>query len=83
MEDNSKSFNGIKILFSSLFIFISFFMWYFFSQEKAELEIENIKKESYIINLEKTKTKLEIINPNRNVMIKLNWEEMKTKEIDL
>jgi len=83
MGNNSKSFNGIKILFSSLFIFISFFMWYFFSQEKAELEIENIKKESYIINLEKTKTKLEIINPNRNVMIKLNWEEMKTKEIDL
>jgi len=78
-----KNKKDIKILFSSLLIFISFFMWYFFAQKKTEIEIENIKKEVYFINIEKTKTKLKITNPNKNVIVKLNWEILGKEKIIL
>lgn len=73
----------LKILISSVLIFLSFFVWYYFWFKKNEIEISNIKDKIYYLWLDINKEKINISNNNKNIKIIVNWEELKEKEIDI
>lgn len=72
----------IKLIISSILIFISFFIWYTFWNEKSILEIKELNDKLYYVNLEITKTKIDISKPE-NVIIKINWEETNSWSLDI
>lgn len=72
----------IKLLVSSILILLAFFVWYTLWDQKKSMELEDLKNKKYIINLETTKTKIDIIKPD-NIIIKVNWNETSSWTIDL
>lgn len=72
----------IKILISSILIFISFFLGYYFSEKKSSVEIEKLKNKINYVNLEILKTKIKI-SKDENTQITINWEIIKNNTIDL
>jgi len=65
---------AIKILISTLLIFISFFVWYLFWDQKNKAQIKILKEKKHYIKIEKLKTKLNLY-PWKNVIIINNWKE--------
>jgi hypothetical protein len=65
---------AIKVLISSLLIFISFFIWYIFWNEKNIFKIKTLEEKKHYIKVEKLKTKINLY-PWRNVIIINNWIE--------
>lgn len=67
----------IKILVSSILIILSFFIWYFYSEQrfKSNYSIGNTDEKSYV-NVNINKTKVSIDNQNKNIIILVNWEEI-------
>jgi len=72
----------IKILVSSLLILISFFVWYYFSENKNKLkENTKLEKQNYV-NLEILKTKIKITK-DKETKVTINWELTEDNIIDL
>lgn len=71
-----------KLLISSLLIFVSFFVWYIFWEEKNISKIKNLQDKKYYINLEIKKTKIDI-NKDENVILKINWQETSSWSIEI
>lgn len=72
----------IKILVSSLLIIISFFIWYYFSENKNEFQTsKNLEKQNYV-NLEILKTKIKITK-DKETKISINWKLTEKNIIDL
>ena len=69
----------IKLLISSIFIIIAFFIWMLFSSENNKCK----KEEKIYVNLEILKTKININNPNDNIIITANWEKILSWSIKL
>lgn len=63
-------------LISTIFIVCSFFVWYFYEKNEHINQENKIINAKYQINLKKTKNKLEIENPNKNIDLYLNWEQV-------
>jgi len=72
---------NIKILISTILIILAFFTWILFEKTKNNWEIEKLQNQKYYINLEQLKTKLKIQNPNPNIIIKLNGEELNGEKV--
>lgn len=72
----------IKLLISSVLIFISFFVWYIFWNEKNILEIEKYKDKKYYLNLDINNTKIKV-NKDENIILKVNWLETNSWTINL
>jgi len=72
---------NIKILISTILIILAFFTWILFEKTKNNWEIEKLQNQKYYINLEQLKTKLKIKNPNPNIIIKLNGEELNGEKV--
>ena len=72
----------IKLLTSSILIFISFFVWYIFWNEKNILEIEKYKDKKYYLNLDINNTKIKV-NKDENIILKVNWLETNSWTINL
>ena len=68
----------IQIIISSILIIISFFIWYFFSENKKN--IKNISQN--YVNLEVLKTKIKI-SKNKNTIITINWNQINNDEFNL
>jgi len=71
----------IKLIISTILIILSFFTWILFEKTKNNWELEKLNNKKYYINLEQLKTKLKINNPNPNIIIKLNGEELNEEKI--
>jgi len=71
----------LNLLISTILIIIAFFTWIYFEKTKNNLEIEKLQNKKYYINLEQLKTKLKIQNPNPNIIIKINGEELGEEKI--
>ncbi len=68
----------IKVLVSSILIILSFFVWYFYSEQRYKIKnIDNNKKENKYVNINVKKSKINIDNQNENIIIFVNWEEVK------
>jgi len=72
---------NLKLLISTILIILAFFTWILFEKTKNNWEIEKLQNQKYYINLEQLKTKLKIQNPNQNIIIKLNGEELKGEKV--
>ena len=72
----------IKILISSILILISFFLGYYFSETKKNLEIEKLKNKQNYVNLEILKTKIKI-SKDKNTKLTINWEIYEEETINL
>lgn len=69
----------IKILISSLFIFISFFLWYILS----EIKNKNNDKESYnYVNIEILKTKIKI-SKDEKTRVTIDWNIVQNEIYDI
>jgi len=66
----------IKIIISCILIIISFFLWYFYSENKKNSNY--ITSKNYV-NLEILKTKIKILK-NKNTIITINWKLEKNWE---
>lgn len=62
----------VKILISSLLIFVSFFVWYYFWNYHSFYDQENIDKDSYKVLIDTDKENMNVTN--ENIKIFLNWE---------
>ena len=71
----------LNLLISTILIILAFFTWIYFEKTKNNLEIEKLQNKKYYINLEQLKTKLKIQNPNPNIIIKINGEELGEEKI--
>jgi len=71
---------NIKLFISSILIFISFFIWYYFSTIKYEEKLSILENKKYYINIEKLKTKMNFSHDD-NVIIRINWEDLKESNI--
>ena len=71
----------LNLLISTILIIIAFFTWIYFEKTNNNLEIEKLQNKKYYINLEQLKTKLKIQNPNPNIIIKINGEELGEEKI--
>ena len=72
---------NLKLLISTILIILAFFTWILFEKTKNNWELEKLQNQKYYINLEQLKTKLKIQNPNPNIIIKLNGEELNGEKI--
>ena len=72
----------IKILVSSLLIFLSFFIGYYFSETNKNIEIEKLQNKKNYVNLEILKTKIKI-SKDKNTKLTINWEIYEEEIIDL
>ena len=70
----------IKIFISTILILISFFLSYFFNENKNNYK-NNINKTNYV-NLEILKTKIKITK-DENTIITVNWKIEENLEINL
>lgn len=71
----------LKILVSIIFIIISFFLWYFYSERLHYLDKIDDKKRQ--VNIEIMKTKLKITKNSNDVEVFVNWENNQTWTIDI
>jgi len=71
----------LNLLISTILIILAFFIWIYFEKTNNNWEIEKLQNKKYYINLEQLKTKLKIKNPNPNIIIKINGEELKWEKI--
>ena len=71
----------LNLLISTILIIIAFFIWIYFEKTNNNWEIEKLQNKKYYINLEQLKTKLKIQNPNENIIIKINGEELGEERI--
>jgi len=71
----------IQLLISTILIILAFFTWILFEKTKNNWELEKLQNKKYYINLEQLKTKLKINNPYKNIIIKINGEELKWEKI--
>jgi len=71
----------LNLLISTILIIIAFFIWIYFEKTNNNWEIEKLQNKKYYINLEQLKTKLKIKNPNPNIIIKINGEELGKERI--
>ncbi|PID86415.1 hypothetical protein CSB08_00325 [Candidatus Gracilibacteria bacterium] len=68
----------IKVLVSSILIILSFFVGYFYSEQRYKIKnIDNNKKENKYVNINVKKSKINIDNQNENIIIFVNGEEVK------
>lgn len=72
----------LKLIISSILILSSFFVWYTLWNEKNIKKLNELSEKVYYVNIEMSKTKIDISKPN-NVIIKINWEETNTWSIDI
>lgn len=81
MSAKTSNFNekNIKMIISSLFILISFFLWYYLSETKKDLS--TIKKQNYV-NIEILKTKIKI-SKDENTKITINGDIIKNEFYDI
>lgn len=81
MSAKKSNFNekNIKMIISSLFILISFFLWYYLSETKKDLS--TIKKQNYV-NIEILKTKIKI-SKDENTKITINGDIIKNEFYDI
>jgi len=77
---NTNCKKDIKILISSLLIFMSFFIWYHYSEINNDIN-KNIKEQNYV-NIEILKTKIKI-SKNQNTKITINWNILEGDIINL
>ena len=77
---NTNCKKDIKILISSLLIFMSFFIWYHYSEINNDIN-KNIKEQNYV-NIEILKTKIKI-SKNQNTKITINWNILEGNIINL
>lgn len=70
-----------KILISVIFIIISFFLWFLFSERKHSLDKKDNKQRQ--VNIEIMKTKLKITKNSEDVEVFVNWEKNLTWSIDI
>lgn len=68
--------NFILALISSLLIVSAFFLWYYYEKNEHIDDKNTILNTKYQVNLKKTKEKLEISNPNKNIDLYINWEQI-------
>ncbi len=71
----------LKILISIIFIIISFFLGFLFSERKHSLDKVDSKQRQ--VNIEIMKTKLKITKNSQDVEIYVNWEKNETWTIDI
>ncbi|MDQ7009589.1 MAG: hypothetical protein Q9M94_04845 [Candidatus Gracilibacteria bacterium] len=71
----------LPIIFSTILIILAFFTGILFEKTKNSGEFEKLQNKKYYINLEQLKTKLKINNPNPNIIIKVNGEEIENEKI--
>ena len=64
----------IKILFSSILIIMSFFVWYNLWTEKNRVEIEKLNNQKYFVDIELKKWLMNISKDSSNVYVNINWE---------
>lgn len=72
----------IKLLISSILIFISFFLWYIFADNKNKLESNKKNNKINYVNIEVLKTKIKVTK-NEETQITVNWELLKQDFINL
>lgn len=77
---NTNCKKDIKILISSLLIFMSFFIWYHYSEINNDIN-KNIQEQNYV-NIEILKTKIKI-SKNQNTKITINWNILEGNIINL
>jgi hypothetical protein len=70
----------IKIVISSILIFMSFFIWYYYSEINNDTN-KNTKEQNYV-NIEILKTKIKI-SKNKNTKITINWNILEGNIINL
>jgi len=75
----------MKLLISSILIIMSFFIWYIYSKEIYEKELETIKKQNHFIELDISKKKIDIKSSDSKTYVKINGEKISSwsLEIDL
>ncbi|MDD3645773.1 MAG: hypothetical protein PHH06_00030 [Candidatus Gracilibacteria bacterium] len=72
----------LKLIISSILILSSFFVGYTLGNEKNIKKLNELSEKVYYVNIEMSKTKIDISKPN-NVIIKINGEETNTGSIDI
>ena len=72
----------IKILISSILILISFFLGYYFAENKNTYKIVKKEEKKNYVNLDILKTKVKITK-NENTIITINWEIIEDSIIEL
>jgi hypothetical protein len=70
----------IKIFISSILIFTSFFVWYYYSKTSNDIN-KNTEKQNYV-NIEILKTKIKI-SKNKNTKITINWNILEWNVVNL
>lgn len=71
---NNKIKEAIKVLISSLLIFISFFIWYIFWDKKNNFKIKELENKKHYIKVESLKTKTNLyLWEDVNILYK--WKE--------
>lgn len=66
----------ISIIISSILIICAYFVWYYQNQSEYNNKIIKQYNSKYLINIKKTKNKMEIENYNKNIEIFVNWEKI-------
>jgi hypothetical protein len=70
----------IKIFISSILIFTSFFVWYYYSKTSNNIN-KNTEEQNYV-NIEILKTKIKI-SKNKNTKITINWNILEWNIVNL
>jgi len=71
-----------KVFISSIFIIISFFVWYCFSEQKNNFNKWEEWEQKNYVNIEILKTKIKI-DKDEKTIITVNWELLKENSIEL
>lgn len=72
----------MKLLISSVCIVASFFLWFYFSERKNEVLLQEITAKESFINIKINKNKLSIEKNTENIFVLINGEKL-TWDIEL